>query len=191
VVVELDGERVQPSKLGSPIALDPGEHRVTVKTDDGQRKDYVEYIVAGEGKQIDLDLGAPEPADEPEPEEEDGAAPSLRTWAYVAGGVGLAGLIVGGITGGLVLGKAGTVEDNCVDEVCNQEGMDAVDEAETLAMVSNIGFAVGIAGLAAGVVLFFVAPEDEPTEEAAGVRLSVGSAAGDPASATLGVRGTW
>lgn len=192
VVVELDGQRVAPSVMSAPVPVDPGEHRVTVRWPDEQQSDHVEYLVAGESKTLDLAPPAAETTQPAEPVDDGGGGGSLQTWAFVAGGVGLAGLLVGGITGGMVFGEKGTVEDNCDDAgVCSADGMDAVDSAETLSMVSNIGFVVGAVGLAAGVVLYLVAPDEEPADEVAGIRLDVGSAPGDPTSAVLGVAGRW
>ena len=113
--------------------------------------------------------------------------------AFVAGGVGLASIVVGAVTGGLVFAKKSTVSDNCIDTVCNAQGKDAVDQASTLALVSDITFGVGLAGVAAGVVLYLLAPSQAPVEESppAAVGLAVGAAPGDPRSATVGIQGAW
>jgi hypothetical protein len=76
----------------------------------------------------------------------------------------------------LVFAKKDVVDDNCVDLVCNQEGLDAVDEAETLGLVSNISFGVGLAAVAAGVLMVVLAPDDE--DEAAGSVTLVASPTG-------------
>jgi hypothetical protein len=82
----------------------------------------------------------------------------------VVGGVGIAGLAVGGIAGRLALGKKGIVDENCQDLRCNEEGLAALDSGKTLATVSTVGFAVGLAGLATGVVLVLSAPSGNAGE---------------------------
>jgi hypothetical protein len=83
----------------------------------------------------------------------------LRTWGWVAGGVGAAGVLAGTITGVMVFGKKSTVDQNCTGAVCNPEGLSAADSGKSLAMVSNIGFGIGLAGLATGAVLLLTQPK--------------------------------
>jgi len=110
----------------------------------------------------------------------------MRTWAYVAGGIGAAGIIVGSITGGLAIGGKSTMDDNCNGEACNHEGKEAADETQALALVSTIGFPVGLAGLAAGTALWLLSPSQDGA--AATGRLQV-----EPlvSQSMIGVRGTW
>ncbi len=75
-----------------------------------------------------------------------------NTLAYVALGVGGAGLIVGGITGFLALGKKGDL-NGCVDTKCPTSQKDTLDGAKSMATVSTVGFAVGFVGVGVGVVL--------------------------------------
>jgi hypothetical protein len=130
----------------------------------------------GERKQIELSVAPPPlPRDAPSPalatpapsaaevasaEEADAetARASRRTLAYGVGGLGAAGLLVGSITGALVLGEKGTIEDNCVDTRCNATGKKAADRAQSLGLASTIGFGVGIAGLATAAVLLLTEP---------------------------------
>ena len=90
----------------------------------------------------------------------DDAGSSQRTLAYVAGGIGLAGLVVGAVTGVLVLDRKATVDDECRGHVCSKEGKEAADSGQTLATVSTIAFGVGLAGIATGVTLILTAPDD-------------------------------
>ena len=92
---------------------------------------------------------------------EDDTGDSQRTLGYVAGGLGLAGLAVGAVTGVLVLDRKSTVNDECKGHVCSKEGKEAADSGQTLAAISTIAFAVGIAGAATGVTLILTAPDDD------------------------------
>ncbi|MFZ5891885.1 MAG: hypothetical protein ACOY0T_12595 [Myxococcota bacterium] len=80
-------------------------------------------------------------------------APAARdnSLAIFALGIGGAGLIVGGITGGLAISKKNSLE--CPDKKCPPSEHDALDGANTMAMISNVGFGVGIVGVALGTVL--------------------------------------
>ncbi|MBW2456474.1 MAG: hypothetical protein JRI68_18295 [Deltaproteobacteria bacterium] len=193
--VEMDGTVVAPATLGLAQPVDPGEHRFVVRTADGRMAEQVEHIQAGSSQRVTLQApGEVAPVAPLEPDEPDEGGDFLfpmKTWALIAGGVGVAGIVVGGVTGGLVFAKKGDVEDNCADQVCNQDGKDAADSAATLGMVSNVTFAVGIVGLAAGTALWFLAPDDEAAGEEQAMRVTIGGAPGDLASATLGVSGTW
>jgi hypothetical protein len=75
-----------------------------------------------------------------------------NTLAYVSLGVGGAGLLVGGITGLLALGKKGDLE-GCVGSKCPSSQQDTLDSAKSMATISTVGFTVGIVGVGVGVVL--------------------------------------
>jgi hypothetical protein len=72
----------------------------------------------------------------------------------VLGGVGIAGVAVGAVTGVMVLGKKSTVDEECNEQKrCSQTGLDAADAGSTLGTVSGIGFIAGGVLLGAGAVL--------------------------------------
>jgi hypothetical protein len=196
--VEVDGRTLTPSELAKPLKLDPGEHRVLVKTVEGDVKEYKQKLEPRAPLHLTLVTPTAAPAaeagssDEPTSTADAGAGlHPMFVGGLVVGGLGLASIVVGAVTGGLVLGKKGEVDENCQDVVCNGAGMDAVDQASTLATVSNVTLGVGIAAVAAGLVLLVVAPTGDTEAEPAAVGLAVGSAAGDPASVTMGIRGAW
>jgi hypothetical protein len=167
--------------LGVPLPVNPGEHVVTTQVPGGANVVTRVTLEKAERKQIDLKVGPqisakgaplPETASQPTTSPADalatsgadaGTPSSRRIWIYGAGGLGVAGLVVGSITGVLVLGNKGTIEDNCVGTRCNAAGKDAADSAHSLGLVSTIGFGVGIAGLATAAVLFFTEPKSSPS----------------------------
>ena len=114
-------------------------------------------------------------------------APISPTWMYVAGGVGAAGLATGIIAGLVALGNKGSIEDNCPERVCNAEGRDAVDAGQSAALVSTIGFAVGLAGAGATVALF-VLSRPPASHDTASLRPTFGAS---PRGAAVGVRGAF
>ena len=83
------------------------------------------------------------------------------------GGVGVASLAVGVITGILTIGKKSTVDKLC-SPTCFEKDRTAVLDAEsagkTLSSISTITFIAGGVGLAAGVVLVLTSgPRRAPT----------------------------
>jgi hypothetical protein len=166
--------------LGVPLPVNPGDHVVTTQVPGGANVVTRVRMEKAERKQIELKAAppsqvpaktlpeptiAPAPAKEPSPptgssEADAGTSNgSRKVWMYGAGGLGVAGLLVGSITGAIVLGKKGTIEDNCDSTRCNAAGKDAADSAQSLGLVSTIGFGVGLAGLATAAVLLFTEPK--------------------------------
>jgi hypothetical protein len=175
-VIERDGVALQGAALGVALPIDPGEH-VIVSRAPGRAEERLTINVAiGDAKQLELPFRpeappstAPVPPPvtekttlasdlESAPSGDDGS--SQRTLAYVAGGIGLAGIVVGAVTGALVLDRKATVDEECVAHVCSKAGIEAADSGQTLAAVSTIAFGVGLAGIATGVTLVLTAPDD-------------------------------
>jgi hypothetical protein len=162
--------------LGVPLPVNPGDHTATTQLPGGASLVTRVTIARGERKQVELKLpspgsgkpvavsGAAKPVPTPvatpaaPPDDAATAGGSRKPYIYGAAGVGALGILVGSITGVAVLGKKGTIDDNCVDTSCNATGKEAADSAKTLGTVSTIGFSVGIVGLAAAAVLLFTEP---------------------------------
>jgi hypothetical protein len=199
VLVTLDGQSVSPAELGQDRPIDPGEHQIEVRAGSGGVEEMTVRIDAGQTRTVTLQLpdsggaGAAGPDDGSEDEGSAGGWTGMHTGAVVAGGLGVVGLVIGGVTGGMVLAKKSEVDDSCVDGVCRDEaGKEAADDAKSLASVSDITFVVGGVALAGGIVLWLLAPSlDEPDAETAGVRLHVGGVPGDPGSAVVGLTGSF
>jgi hypothetical protein len=196
--VERDGVRIGTPALGLALPVDPGTHVLVARAPDGRSEQVRVEIKNGESKEVTVELSAldspaatpsdagaapvPQPADSPSKD----AAPDgsgQRTAALVLLGVGAAGLALGSVTGAMVLGKKSSIKDNCGiggdEAACNADGKAEADSAQTLALISTIGFGIGLAGVGAGATLFFTAP----TPKSAG--------RGSPAGASVALRGTF
>jgi hypothetical protein len=167
------------ASLGVALPVDPGEYVVVTEAAGLARNEQSVTIQVGEKKAVDLVFGAPLPADDeglgPAPGSSgrpDDAPSGRRIAAYAVGGVGVAGLALGTITGVLTLGEKSTIDETCTGTVCSQEGLDAADSASTLGLLSTIGFGVGIAGVATAIVL--VVTEPSPATAAALPRIGAG-----------------
>jgi hypothetical protein len=153
------------------VLVDPGQHAIIVGNPDG--KDAIErpMLAAGSTTVLEFPLTKPEPAapapapvalttaPPPPAGETEGAGPD-RTWAYVAFGVGAAGLITGSVFGALALDKKSDLDDGPCSEgesACTPGSQGDIDTLDTRATISTIGFAVGGAGAVAGLVLWLMA----------------------------------
>jgi len=78
----------------------------------------------------------------------------LRVGAYIVGGVGVAALGAGILTGALTLAKKRTIEAHCRDIFCDDEGLAASQSARPLGAASTAGFAVGLGAIGVGITMF-------------------------------------
>lgn len=172
----LDGKSLDLAS-GLAVRVDPGPHAVRVeaagfapvtrKVTLPERGGVVEVAIALEPPPPAAPPPAPTPAAEP-------AAPSFwrtRTPAWIALGVGGAGLAVGAVTGGLSLGKVSSLKERCPGGACAPSDQGDLDAAGALGTTSTVAFVVGGVAVAAGVVLLVVnrPPKQEPA--AAGLHL--------------------
>jgi hypothetical protein len=147
--------------FGVPLPMDPGKHTFVVEAP-GYESRTVDVELA-EGKQQSLEIapGAALPAT-PAKVQSNALAPSAadeprkghdtRLLGFVVGGVGVAGLGVGLVTGVMALGKKSTTDSECSSklQVCTAAGRDAASSGRTLAVVSTVGWIVGALGVGAG-----------------------------------------
>ncbi len=91
-----------------------------------------------------------------------GKTESSKVPAYVALGLGGAGLVVGSVAGVLELGKVSTLKEKCPNYACGPDQASEISSAEMLAKVSNVGFVVAGVGAATGMILLFVGKKPEP-----------------------------
>jgi hypothetical protein len=165
--VTVAGAPIPAALIGVERPTDPGTHEVVISAP-GYLEQHKSVTLAEGGSQelaivLEKDPNAAAAAAPPPPPPPvvvapppapaaDTAPKRNNTLAYVALGVGGAGLVVGGITGFLALGKKGDLE-GCKEERCPTSQKDTLDSAKTMATVSTVGFAVGFVGVGAGVVL--------------------------------------
>jgi hypothetical protein len=110
------------------------------------------------------------PRAEPEPA-------SLRPYAFVAAGVGAAGLVTFTVFALKSRSTYASLKDACPDGACPPDRLDDIDAGRRDQTIANIGLAIGVAGVGAGVALYLVSPT---TGESGHVSARVG-----PASVSL------
>lgn len=187
--VRRGGALVAAAELGTEIVVDAGPLSLVVEAPGRPPLDASITLAPGESRRVEL-AASPAPATEPTtrtPAPAVHVEPARRTWVYVAGGVGLAGVAVGALTGALTIGKKSTIDDHCKGLVCDAEGVDAADASKSLGLVSTVGFGVGLVGLGAAIVLFATEPR---SPAATGRGSSGGSPAPAPSMLTVGATPT-
>lgn len=193
--LKLDGVQLGESSIGSETPVDPGPHTVTASAPGFE--DYQKTVNVSESavEVVSVELtkkkknsggGAVEGGTTPV----DSGAPDFGPWPYVAGGVGVGGLIIGGSLLGVALGKFGKQKDLCGGDVKNCAAPES-DRAEVDKLGRGasgfeaggwIGIGVGVVGLGAGVAMLVMSSggkEEAPAASALQVRpYSIGSDAG-------------
>lgn len=159
--IRIDDRVVPDEERSVPYPVDAGDHRVDVIA--AARKPWSTQVLGvrdGDTRAVavpKLDIVATAQR-----------GSSQRTAALVVGGIGVAGLVAGGITGVLSITKHKSARDECPDpNACaTQPGADAWTSATTFGTISTVSFVVAGVGLAGAAVLWFTAPRGEATPRA-------------------------
>lgn len=167
------GDVVISRAFGEALPLDPGSHELVVKAKGHRSRTFTVVLEPGDRKRLEVAPGPELPLDEPAAEKpspeparaqvSDAGRDDPLALGWIVGGVGAAGVVVGGVAGLLTLQQKREFDANCDTnlEVCNSDGGDARDAGRRYGTISTIGFAVGAVGLAAGAYLLFIAPDDD------------------------------
>ncbi len=80
------------------------------------------------------------------------ATPSVSPGPWIVGGIGVASLLVGAVTGGLVLRDKSANDAGCspVTKTCTPDAKQAGDAGRSLGPVTTATLIVGVAGVAGG-----------------------------------------
>lgn len=182
--VRRDSIAVAGTSLGVDLPVDPGKHTVTVSAPGRDERRYDVTLEEGKRQTLKVEPGpqtaaastasgvptATASATATTPPTVTALPPpsnNRRLAGLVIGGAGVAGLIVGGITGGLTFAKTGEVEKACpIPDDCTTEGLAIADSARTFGLVSTISFIAGGALVGTGVVLVLTSKSSPATQTA-------------------------
>ncbi|MBW2452878.1 MAG: tetratricopeptide repeat protein [Deltaproteobacteria bacterium] len=172
VEVRLDGAAIPVETLGQALPLDPGVHHIVVLGKEDVQSQTL-TLVEGAREQVVFDLRPPAAPLAPTPERPSLALPILSF------GVGVAGVVVGTVTGVMALDEAEQLKSTCTagNQDCDPEARSHEDAAKGLATVSTVGFVFGGIGLTVGALLLVTGSSEsaKPTETALGLRLGPGA----------------
>jgi len=187
--VTVDGELVPVTKLGEPVYVAPGSVTVEATAPDGTIARRVVSVNAGQSAGVELPFSRRElpqalASNEPEARREEPAAPSSgdgrdHTLAFVAGGVGIAGIATFAVFGALANSKLDELETSCPGGHCTPDYDDDITAGKRFQTIANVGLGVGIAGAVTSVALFVFgggSDVDAPKQSAtARVGIGIGS----------------
>jgi hypothetical protein len=185
--VKRDGAVIDPAAWGTAVPVDPGRHTIEAAAPGKAPLSFSIDVAAGNaGARVEIpDLlersndvapppppapvvkAPPFPSPPPAPEPAAPGPSKRRAAAFVTGGLGVASLVAGAITGGLAIGKKSTIVANCGPNdghpsdpsACNQTGVTAGNALKALAAASTATFVVGVVGVGVGVALFVTEPK--------------------------------
>jgi len=198
--VVLDSTPVPAASLGVRRAVNPGDHTIKAFADGYLPSSRSISLVEGQTLSVTLDLEpAPAPPTPPPPADMTPLAPmpettkssgagTRKTLMFVSYGVGAAGLIVGGVFGGLAMSKKSHLDKVCVIDGnhCPKDEASNVDTYRTMGTVSTIGFITAGVGAAAGTILLLTLPRGASTQSG-----STGQVSAFIGWESAGVKGTW
>lgn len=208
--VKCDGEKLEPKQWGTPVAVDPGEHRVEVAAPGKVSRTYVVRLSGAGVVEIVADelvdaaparvAPAPKPAPvrfvalSPEPpagEEHTGRTQRIIGLSIV--GLGVVGLGVGGYFGARALGQSSEGRSSCKTAPCPPESNDANERAKASFGLSVTSIAAGTGAIALGTIVYLMSPSSSPPRGSAPSSRVTARVVPDigPTQATLGVTGAF
>jgi hypothetical protein len=197
VKVSMDGEQIADHIDGTPLEVDPGQHTFTFEAAGLPSVDQSFMISQAQKERHEaITFSAPPPpppvavasattstpgADTGADAGASGSRGYMKPLAFVLGGVGVAGIVAGGVTGALAISKWHASESACGSTSnCpnHSEALSDHNTASTLSTVSTITFIVGGASLAAATLFFLMAPGKSGSSNAQGEWLQVSPSVG-------------
>jgi len=121
---------------------------------------------------------SPEDNELPPPEHEGEGLTVVQLAGIGVAALGVGGFVMMGVTGAMAQSKLDELDSDCGGQRCTDAAAaDTVDEGETLALLSNVGLGVGIAGVVAGAaMLIFGGDLLDDDESAASLWIAPGAA---------------
>lgn len=169
--VERDGVKLDNASLGAALPIDPGQHAIVVKAPGHAPRTFHVTLAEGQSQTLEVAPAVAQAGGGSAGGESSGgesAGSSSKTLGYAFGGVGIAGILIGTVTGAIALSKKSTVDANCnqTTKLCNAAGASAASSGRTLGPITTVSLLVGVAGLGAGAYFLFFDHSDHGSETA-------------------------
>lgn len=158
--VTLDDSRLGAETWGTPLTVDPGQHRISARAP-GQAPWEAVVEVPEEGRTLRVEVGRA-PSDGAH-QNERSAATTTAFWLTL--GAGSAALLAGGILGVVALGSSREADDGCAPtrSFCNSDAQASAARARTEAWASTGFVAAGALGVGVAFLFLRPAPARAPT----------------------------
>jgi hypothetical protein len=165
--ITVDDAEIPIAALSEPVPMNPGSRVIVATTAEGMQAKTQLALSEKDAKEIELELlpgkGKSDPNAAATPPKrvialslDEGAGGERTTAANVLvyGGFSLAvaGVIAGGVTGGLAFSKASDVKAQCENDVCDPAAEGDLDSTKSMAMIANISFAAAGVGAVLGII---------------------------------------
>jgi hypothetical protein len=204
--VTIDGTPAA-TDAGGQVLLDPGDHEVVAVaagyetarsriTAEGGRTGKIVLELRPDAPPaaapiVEIERAGEAPAAATQAPAESTTPTGLKVLTFAGFGVAGAGLIAGAVTGILSWTKTDGLKEDCDRDLCTTDRRSDIDDADTLAVASNVSFAVAGAGLAAGLVglVLWTSRDGESPPPAAGAAASGASLTAFVAPDRVGVSG--
>lgn len=168
VTVMRDDIPLGSASWGLSLPVDGGPHTVLVKAPGHADRTYQIVSKTRSAQVLEVEPG---PAlAQAASNEASGSA--LRSWSYVAGGVGLAGFVGAIVTGAMLPATRETVEQECDGSMCSSEGLDADRRGQALLAGNTVSWIVAGVGVSTGAVLFVLSLKSKEPNVSAQVAIS-------------------
>jgi hypothetical protein len=151
--VEIDGAAAELAELRAGKRLDPGEHTVALFAPGREVRRATVVLAEGESRTVTLSIPPAAAAPVEAPIAPEGGRGAVWKAGLVVGGVGVASMIVAGVTGGVLVTRNAAIQHDCPKRQCTQEGMDLIHGSGPLKAANAVAWGVGLAGLAGGVLM--------------------------------------
>ncbi len=159
----LNGKQLPSDRLGVPVTISPGKVTVTAQAPGREIVIKELEIQGGQTKSIALNFGPPLA---PKPDGSSGGG--VRIAGYVVAGLGVASMIVFGVTAGIASSDFSTLEEECGGQRCiDPSYADVVDRGKAAETASNVALAVGLAGLVSGGLMIIFGGPSQPEQTTA------------------------
>lgn len=161
-------EEIPRAAWSEPVPVYGGSAEIDVETPGHQPVKNTVNVAAGAIAALTVDAQsgtplvaavAPPPSPPPAPAPPPPAGRdyhAFRLGAYVAGGVGVAGLATFAIFGAMAGSTYGDLQSACKSGGCPPSKSGEIDSGKTQQTVANVGLALGLLGAATGGVLFYL-----------------------------------
>ncbi len=176
--VRREGIELTEASFDVALPINPGRHSLVVTATGYDEQRFWVQLDEGQTRELVVHTGpktapprSPPPATKeqraalvprarpvmrpPMPPDESSVA---RPTGFAILGVGAASLGVGAVAGALVLDRKNTVDAECEVELCTSRGLRAADDGRRFTRLSTATFAIGIAGVGAGLYLVLKRP---------------------------------
>jgi hypothetical protein len=163
--LKVGGTEISHDSWSEPAPVMPGKTQVVVETPPQAPVTQSVDVAAGERKTVSIDAAGGSPA-EVASTPPDGDHTKLRTYAYVAGGVGAVGLLTFAVAGIFANTTYSDLKTSCGAGPCPASMSSEVSKGKTEQTLANIGLVVGILGAGVGATLYVLSMPKSKTQTA-------------------------